>query len=206
MKKRSIPHAAGFTLVEIALSIAILSIAILPLFALVPEGLTNFRGAMDIGITTQIAQRVINDARQTDFDTLIDRANQPKNTPLTGVTFRAPSLRSPSLRYFDDYAREIIPVAPDALTPEERRRVIYQVNTRIQPQAGVPATEPLAASLLAPANLALVTVQIAVAPGERTLALSTADANDVTIPGRNLFEPQPGLQIYTYTALVGRGL
>lgn len=206
MKKQSLLQAAGFTLVEVALSIAILSFAILPLFALVPEGLTNFRGAMDIGITTQIAQRVINDARQTDFDLLIDRANLPKETPLTGLTFRAPSLTAPSLRYFDDYAREIIPKTPDSLTPEERRRVIYQVNTRIQPQAGVPATEPLTASNLAPANLALVTVQIAAAPGERTLPVSTAAPNDITIPGRNLFEPQPGLQVYTYTAFVGRGL
>jgi uncharacterized protein (TIGR02598 family) len=74
LRRRVRASVAAFSLVEVALSIGLLATAFIPLLALMPSGLSGFRRAIDLSVCTQIAQRVINDARQMDFDLLIDRA------------------------------------------------------------------------------------------------------------------------------------
>ena len=64
-KKRS-----GFSLVEITVALGIIAFAFVSIFGLLPSGLTTFRRAMDISIGSQIIQRLINDAQQTDFENL----------------------------------------------------------------------------------------------------------------------------------------
>jgi uncharacterized protein (TIGR02598 family) len=209
MKRKSRTQSTGFTLVEIALAIGILAFACMPMVALLPSGAGNFRGAMNLVVTTQIAQRVINDCQQADFDLLVDRQHLPKNESLAGLTFRAPLMLEPAVRYFDEQGTEIIPQDPKALSAIERRRVIYEVNTRIQPQMAVPAAPQLApttGNADPQANLALITVQVAFTAGYRDLPISSASPNDATAPDRNLFQPPAGVQVYTYSACVGRGL
>jgi uncharacterized protein (TIGR02598 family) len=134
---------AAFSLVEITMAIGIVSFAFLGVFGLIPTGLNTFRQAMDASVGSQIAQRVINDAQQTDFNTLIGgntSAFQQSSTP----------------RYFDDQGNEVTTAGG----------AIYQVNTCITPATATPS-----ASGNTNPNLATVTVQIANNPGNRRINL-----------------------------------
>ena len=52
------------------MAIGIIAFAFVAIFALLPVGMGSFRKALDTSITTQIAQRIVNEAKQTDFATL----------------------------------------------------------------------------------------------------------------------------------------
>jgi len=82
-------RARGFSLIEVALSIGVVSFAFVSLFALLPAGLTTFRQTVDTMVTSQVVGRIINEAQQTDYPDLI--AN-----PTTD-------------RYFDDQGNEVAP-------------------------------------------------------------------------------------------------
>ena len=101
---------SAFSLIEVTLAIGIVAYAFIGVFGLVPVGLTTFRQAMDASIGSQITQRVINEAQQTDFDVLT-----------SGSTGH-------SVRYFDDQGNELSSPA----------NVTYQVNTRIVPATSAP--------------------------------------------------------------------
>jgi uncharacterized protein (TIGR02598 family) len=77
---------AAFSLVEVTLAVGIFGFAFTMIVGLIPAGLITFRQAMDASVTSQICQRVINDAQQTDFDALTSGGN--------------------STRYFDDQGYE----------------------------------------------------------------------------------------------------
>ena len=197
--------AAGFTLVELALVVAVLAVAFIPLVALLPSGQQSFRGAMNVSICTQIAQRVLNDAAQANFETLIDRKSLRGLKAGEGFTFRAPTVQNPRLRYFDDQGTEIIPEGPE-LSEEDSLRAVYQVNTRVMPQAPVPTAGELKPAAAADANLAQITVEVAFVPASVELDFNPGDPDDVHSPGRNLFAKRQGTEVFTFSTLVGRGL
>jgi len=60
--------------VEFVLAIGVVSFAFVGLLGLLPVGLNNFGAALDTSVRSQIAQRFISDAEQTDFDTLQNQA------------------------------------------------------------------------------------------------------------------------------------
>jgi uncharacterized protein (TIGR02598 family) len=184
----------AFSLVEVSASLAVIAFAFVGVLGLMANGVEQFRGAVDTTVTAQIAQRVLNDAQQAEFSTLIDAAHLPDQPDLSEFTFRAPTIANPSLRYFDEQGNEVLPAQDSGLTPSERLKVVYQVNARIRPQADVPSDfgkrEP---------QLAQVTVQIARHAGQGTLAINTASGSD-----ENLFQLPPGIPVVTYSALVGR--
>ncbi len=97
----------GFSLIEVAISLGVVSFAFVSILSLVPLGMTTFHSAMDISVGTQISQRVVNDLQQTDFGTLIN-STQP-------------------VRYFDEQGQEV-PSATGA---------VYQVNTPSGGFAGI---------------------------------------------------------------------
>jgi len=66
----------GFSLVEVAIAIAIISVAFIPILNLVPMGMNNFRNSSDTSIGAQISQQVVNQIQETDFTTLLT-AKQP---------------------------------------------------------------------------------------------------------------------------------
>ena len=121
---------AGFSLVEVVLAIGIVSFAFVGMFGLLPAGLNTFRQAIDNSVGSQIVQRLVNEAQQTDFPELIK------------ITTAAPSVR-----YFDDqgnemtasgnylYYAELSVLAPTAL-----------------PGASTPATQSLATVTIRLAN------------------------------------------------------
>jgi uncharacterized protein (TIGR02598 family) len=130
---------AAFSLVEIAICMGIISFAFFSLLGLIPMGMSTFRQAMETSVGSLIAQRVINDALQTDFDILTGTGTGPfvqKN------------------RYFDDQGTELT----------TGTGAIYWVNTRINPTMATPSTSGSNAN----ANLATITVQVVNDPSNQT--------------------------------------
>ncbi len=86
---------------EVVLAVAVTSFGCVSLLGLLPAGLDTFGSAMDNSIRGQIAQRLINDAKQTDFDVLNSGARlhfdaegnhltgAPTATPPAGTVFTA---------------------------------------------------------------------------------------------------------------------
>jgi uncharacterized protein (TIGR02598 family) len=183
-------HRKGFSLVEVVLSIGIVAFAFVSVLGMIPTGLSTFRQAMDTSVGSQIAQRVINDALQTDFDVLVDEdsSSVPQSAD---YTFRAPDKDGGAFRYFDEEGTEIVVEPPDrALTSDESRQVVYWVNMRIKPQTD--GVQTGADGNLK--HLATVTVQVANNPGNQALGVGSD----------NLLTSMPGVSVHTYSALAPR--
>ena len=97
----------AFSLVEVVLAIGIVAFAFVAILGLLPVGMTTFRQAMDTATGSQIIQRVINEAQQTDFPTLI----------------KEPRLE----RYFDDQGNEVESLPESIYTVEVRVAAITQL-------------------------------------------------------------------------------
>ena len=169
---------AAFSLVEVTFSIGIVAFGFVTTLGLLPTGLTTFRRAMDASIGSQIAQHVINDAQQTDF----------------GLLTSGPQ----SLRYFDDEGKEVIPTNPANVTPSEKQKITYWVNTQI-----VSAT-PVPTSTVANTSLATVKIQVANNPSNSPLAQASGDS--MAWSGGFQRDPSVGgaVPIASYWTLVSR--
>lgn len=159
----------GFSLVEVVLAIGVVAFAFIAIFGMLPTGMGISRQAMDASVGSQIAQRVINDAQQTDFSELLKDASG-KTIAGTNQTGRK------AVRYFDDQGGE--------LTEASRHLAIYHVNTRIMPATAMPKVGTSNADNV---HLAIVTVQVANNPANRELALSQDSSDAQDKPMRNLW-------------------
>src|ERR1700722_12946177 len=83
---------SGFSLIEVAIALGVVSFAFVGVFGLLPAGLTVFRKAMDISVSSQIFQKIVEDARATDFSTLVDST---ENGSASTASFRAPLVSAP---------------------------------------------------------------------------------------------------------------
>lgn len=72
---------SAFSLVEVAIALAIFAIAVVALLGLLPGGLNTYRRAMDLTVTSQIAQKIIHDFQESEFNDVIDLASLPVVTP-----------------------------------------------------------------------------------------------------------------------------
>jgi hypothetical protein len=195
----SLPRRA-FSLVEVALAVGVFSIALVGIFALLPNGMSNFRTAVDISVSAQIAQRVLQDAQQAEFDKLVDRRNLPEDPEGHSYcperfSFRAPAVGAPEWRYFDEEGREIVPKGKTAqLTSEQRIGVVYQVNTRIRPRAELPSLRE------GGSQVAQITVQVARNPELIDLPIQSQR----TAAEYNLIKPTGKVPVFTYSGLIGR--
>lgn len=188
-------RTAGFSLVEVVLAIGVVAFAFVGIFGLLPSGMTNFRKAMDISVGATIFQKVVDDARQTDFTTL---TTPPPNSggSATGDSF------STGMRYFDEGGDEIIPGGglysqSGNLTQQEKNRVVFYVNTRISKVSGVPINDDPGKRRYENSNLATVTVQVANNPAGR----------DIPIDGTTYLFDMTGIKnmaVTTYSALVAK--
>jgi uncharacterized protein (TIGR02598 family) len=132
----------GFSLIEVALAVGVLSFGMLATVGLLPVGMSTFHQAIDTSIGSQIVQHVINDARQSDFTALLtSTTSQP-----------TPAYVLQPVRYFDYQGNELTSSANS----------VYEVNTRISPQPTLPNSLSLG-------TLVSVTVQIASNPGHQTI-------------------------------------
>ena len=128
----------AFSLVEVALALGIVSFAFVGLFGLLPAGLSLFHQAMDNSVGSQIVQRLVNEAQQTDFPTLTGGA--------TGIQH--------STRYFDDQGNEVTAINDSIYTAD-----VSVVGSTPLPNNPVPTTT---------ASLATVTIRLANNPGHKT--------------------------------------
>lgn len=196
--------AHGFSLIEVAIAVSILAVALVALLGLMPAGLSNFRKAMDTTVTAQIAQRILQDFDQAEFDEVIDLANLPpdpsgQSYSRAGFTFRAPKVNAPAFRYFDDQGNELTPpTAGGALSATQQVTAVYTVNVRIMPRAQLPVKNGF------PSDVAQITIQVARNPNNRNIPIKGGSSSDPNVPDRNLFQAAPGVQIFTYTSLIGK--
>lgn len=190
---------SAFSLVEVALAIAVVSFAVIGIMSLMSTGLGTFRQVMDTTICAQIAQRIINDAEQADYNTLIDSANLPAPDGSGQLySFRAPQVLKHKLRYFSEQGQEIIPENEDtgALSIRQQVEAVYAVNVRITPRARVPRNDGK------DTELTQVTVEIASNP--TGLDLRQSFVTETNNPRMNLFAAPAGVKILTYSAFIGR--
>ena len=156
--RRSQRRQAAFSLVEVALALGIVAFAMIPVIGLLPIGLASYRKGMDLSVGAQITQRIIDEAQQSDFETLTGNQTSPFAGPV---------------RYFSTQGEELTAGQPG---------IIYRVNTRIAPSTALPGaagTTGGAANL----DIATVTVQVANNPGNRA---ETSDAGGLWIPTQTL--------------------
>ncbi len=81
-------RARAFSILEVVVAIGVVAFAFTALLGLLPVGMTIFSSALDTSVHSQIIQRFVSDAEQTDFNTL---QQQPAVT-----------------RYFDDEGSESV--------------------------------------------------------------------------------------------------
>lgn len=99
---------SGFSLVEFVLAIGVVAFAFVGLLGLLPVGLTTFGAALDTSVRSQIVQRFVSDAEQTDFDTL-------------------KSQTAPLVRYFDDEGSE-----------KDKSTSVYTASMTVNPVTALP--------------------------------------------------------------------
>lgn len=201
---RSSSRRAGFSLVEVVLAVGVVAFAFVAVLGLLPAGMTQFRQAVDTSVCAQIAQRIIMDAQQADFDVLTDKTVTAPNggTPIPNYTFRAPSVGDGAFRYFDEQGNEVVFTTPNPNMGElNARNVIYHVNTRIAVTTDLPVQGFVGSNN---SDLATVTVEVAFNPSNRALAIEAGGNADENRPRRNLIAASPGLMVKTYGAQVGR--
>lgn len=117
----------GFSLVEVVLAIGVIALAFIPIFSLLPAGLTTFRQAIDNSVGSQIVQRLVGEAQQTDYPTLI-----------ATTTYQ---------RYFDEQGNEVASDKDYIYTAE------ISVNSQTElPNASVPPTGSLTTVTIKLAN------------------------------------------------------
>ena len=194
---------AGFSLVEISLSLAIIAIALVALIGLLPSGLNNFRTAMDAQTAGEIFQRVAADAQETDFDALL--ASGVENGGQGSQFYRLP------LRHFDNQGTEVKVAKPDAPTVAEAQSILYTVRVRgSQPGDPNPGNQPsyfatslpgVSAPRFDPRGLTFLTVQVAVTGGTKVIA-PLVDATSFLISPA--LAAKAALPVRTYVAIVSR--
>lgn len=117
---------------EVVLSLGVVSFAFVGIFSLLPAGMGIFRQAMDVSIGTQIAQRIVSEVEQSDFDALVpEDGNVIDGVNLGGVENQFYAL---PLRYFDDQGTELGVASNNSgiptLTATEMQRVTYTARIR----------------------------------------------------------------------------
>lgn len=168
--------AAAFTLLEITLALGIASVGMVMLLGLLSSGQDLFRGAVDVNVSAQIAQRLVQEAVQTDYDTLTNNATS--TDPI-----------NKGWRYFDNEGVEV----PSG----QASTAIYHVLTRIVPASPLPRSTGLATS----ESLATITVQVTPNPGNKIIAVRPISAND---PLSATIDPVAGVSFTTYTSHIAK--
>ena len=114
---RPLKANGAFSLVEVVLAIGVVAVSFLSIFALLPAGMGLFHRAMDTSVSAEIVQRIVSDAEQTDFDSLIGNTTN-------GAYYSLP------LRYFDDQGSEVKVANAAAPSTGELAKILYWVRVR----------------------------------------------------------------------------
>lgn len=196
---------AGFSLVEVTLAIGVVAFAFVALFGLVPAGLNTFRQAMDTSVGAQIAQRVVSDAQETDFDVLVRDTPEEKNKGKDSQFYRLP------LRYFDDQGNEIPVANPNSPTSAESLKILYSVRVRgSNPGKADPAQHrgdyftslpQVSGTRFNPRDLTVLTVQIATNPAGKDLKTMIDSSTFLVSPD---LARKANVPLQTYSVAIAR--
>lgn len=185
---RVLKRFSGFSLVEVTLAIGIVASAVVVVVGLFPSGMNTFRQAMNASVGGQIAQQLISEAQQTDFDTL----RSPNNIPVApDYDYPVNTTFNKLDRYFDDQGGETMVASPGAPSAVEKLKIVYWVRTRVSPRSDLPnlAKVPGAGNpeIVNSKVIATVVIQIANNPSNQPLAQEAGTADDSNSPLRNLW-------------------
>ena len=175
--------SAAFSLVEVALALAIMAFSLVAVLGLMPAGMTNFRKAMDLSVGAQIAQHVMNDAQQSDFDVMLTQG-----TPGSGI---ATSVFDKPARYFDDQGEEGV---------AGQVGMTYKVRTLVIPSTSLPGTPGgNSATGIENKDIATIIVQVAGNLGRNLPSPLTSSSGAQLWPNT-----RPGTPVATYSTYVAR--
>jgi len=200
---------AGFSLVEVSLALVVVAVALVALLGLLPSGMSNFRTALDAQIAGEIFQRVVADAQETDFDTLIKSGTDTEKGGANQQFYRLP------LRHFDNQGTEVKVLVPDAPTPDEAKEILYTVRVRGSmpgdPDPGnhtsnfATSLPGIAAPRFNPRGLTFLTVQIALTSGKLAWVVDPQKFLDKqTFLISPALTAKASLQLRSYVAVVAR--
>lgn len=170
----------GFSLVEITIATGIAAFGLITLLGLLPSGMTTFRDAMNVTVSSQIAQRLIKEAVQTDYDTLVNVAGGTTPDPDTPVI--------KARRYFNDEGVE--------LPPEDVAKAVFHAHIRVMPGTDIPTV----GGTVNNNSLATVTVQVALNPSNRTLKVIGGSGS----PLSGTLDPEERIPFVTYTSHIAK--
>jgi len=125
----------GFTLVEVMLALAIVSIGLIAILGLLPTGLRSARDAADNTISATIVQDIFNSIRT-------NQSNQFTNVSLSGFGFPQPSQPTPPYNLLNSYAPITAYFDQEGFSPATPQDHYFQVNLTFTNQA------PLALSMV----------------------------------------------------------
>jgi uncharacterized protein (TIGR02598 family) len=196
-------RTSGFSLVEISLALAIVAVALIALVGMLPSGMSNFRAAMDVQTAGEIFQRVVADAQETDFDTLL--ASKVESGGTAAQFYRL------ALRHFDEQGTEVKVANPDAPTSLEAKAILYTVRVRgTLPGDPDPRNHSdnfatslpgFAAPRFNPRDVTFLTVQVAGTGGTRQISPLVDPASFLISPS---LAAKTALSVRTYAAIVAR--
>jgi uncharacterized protein (TIGR02598 family) len=188
----------GFSLVEVVLSLGVMAFGFVGLFGLLPTGLGVFRSAIDTSIGAQIAQRIVSDIQQSDFDSLVP----PRGGTVPGIQnggLLDQYLAHP-LRYFDEQGHE--------LSSPHDPGLLYVARLRFS-KPGVPnpanhtqdwfTSLPAQGPVFNPRSTTVVTIQLTNNPAKQ-------DVSSMIDPNTFLIDPvkasAASVRIQTYSAII----
>ena len=116
---RTATHIEGFSLVEVALALAVIVGALTAVLGTWPSGQEHLRKAGDMTIASHVAQRLAAEAKQADFPDVLQLAG-------IGGGVEVGSLRR---RYFSGAGREVVEGDADRM---------YEVFTRVSHRGQLP--------------------------------------------------------------------
>jgi len=194
----------GFSLVEVVLAIGVVAFAFVAIFSLLPVGMGVFREAMDTSVSAQIVQRVVSDATETEFDSLIDPAKNGGTS--SGDYYALP------VRYFDDQGTEVKVNNSSTPTPAERLGppgILYWVRVRgslpgaadpTNHKSNFPTSLPSkGGARFNPRDSSFLTIQIAGNPAGKDL-----DINATTYLIDPVKAKTAGIRLQTFSVVIAR--
>ncbi len=153
---RATLNPSGFSLVELVLSLGVLSFTCVGMLGMTASCFDQFRGVIERSSVSAIAQNLMSQAQQSDLAAL--------------------SASGPSVRYFDDQAREL-PSSTNA---------VYRAQMAVTPSAVYPAGGP--------ANPFLTRITVNVASNNGAAPMVGAGG---------FWLDSPGQRVFTEVALLG---
>lgn len=109
----------GFSLVEVALAMGIVTFSLIPIFAILPVGVKTLREAMDQTVVTQIATQIQSDLLLDDMRKLskqrIGFDDQGRRTDKLADLFYLVEVRPENPEKFNSSLQRVYPGAPDTV-------------------------------------------------------------------------------------------